>query len=247
MGQLTLATKITYVPSMYSSELPGPHYGCRQAAIEGHIEIGQRCHQLRVYTIVVLDSHWLVNSTFHINCSANFKGTYTSNELPHFIQDMEFEYDGNPALGQLMQEEIAKTGIRVQSHNIKSLELEYGTLVPMCYRNQDRHFKVLSISVFLTSHELQNSHKFGKGLLQAIKKYDGIVAVFASGSFSHRFIWEREVSRGMDSYTREWDRQIDQYVVGMWQRAQWKDFTEILPKYADYFLVREECMIRPCC
>ena len=31
MGTLALAAKITHVPSMYLSELPGPHHGCRQA------------------------------------------------------------------------------------------------------------------------------------------------------------------------------------------------------------------------
>lgn len=234
MGKLALAAKITHVPSMYLSELPGPQNGCRQAAIDGHIEIGRRCRELGVDTIVVLDSHWLVNSAFHINCGAHFEGIYTSNELPHFIKNMEFDYDGNPEFGQLMQEEIAKTGIRVQAHNIESLHLEYGTLVPMRYMNQDKAFKVVSVSSFLTSHELQDSRKFGEGLRAAIEKYDGTVAVFASGSLSHRFIWDREASRGMDSYTREWDRQVDKHVVGMWERAEWAEFTAMLPEYADY-------------
>ena len=180
MGKLVLAAKITHVPSMYLSELPGPQHGCRQAAIDGHIEIGRRCRELGVDTIVVFDSHWLVNSAFHINCGEKFEGVYTSNELPHFIKDMEFSYDGNPALGEIMQQEIAKTGIRVQAHNIKSLELEYGTLVPMRYMNEDKHFKVVSVSAFLTSHELQDSRKFGEGLVKAIERYDGNVAVFAS-------------------------------------------------------------------
>ncbi len=30
MGRLSLAAKITHVPSMYLSELPGKHYGCRE-------------------------------------------------------------------------------------------------------------------------------------------------------------------------------------------------------------------------
>lgn len=234
MGKLALAAKITHVPSMYLSELPGPTNGIRQAAIDGHKEIGRRCRQLGVDTIVVFDSHWLVNSAFHINAGAHFGGVYTSNELPHFIQNMEFDYDGNPELGQLMAEEICKTGIRAQAHNIESLELEYGTLVPMRYMNQDKHFKVVSVSAFLTSHDLQDSRKFGEGLLKAIEKYDGTVAVFASGSLSHRFIWDREYQRGMDEYTREWDRQVDKHVVGMWERAEWKEFTDMLPEYAEY-------------
>ena len=53
MGKLALAAKITHVPSMYLSELPGKHHGCRQAAIDGHKEIGRRCRALGVDTIVV--------------------------------------------------------------------------------------------------------------------------------------------------------------------------------------------------
>ncbi len=39
-------------------------------------------------TIVVFDVHWQVNSEYHINCGPKFGGTYTSNELPHFIKNM---------------------------------------------------------------------------------------------------------------------------------------------------------------
>lgn len=47
MGKLALAAKITHVPSMYLSEQPGKHYGCRASAIEGHKEISRRCRDLR--------------------------------------------------------------------------------------------------------------------------------------------------------------------------------------------------------
>ena len=57
MGKLALAAKITHVPSMYLSELEGPGKGRRQAAIDGHIEIGRRCRALGVDTIVVFDTH----------------------------------------------------------------------------------------------------------------------------------------------------------------------------------------------
>ena len=97
MGKLALAAKITHVPSLYLSEIPGPNFGCRQAAIDGHEEIGRRCRELGVDTIVVFDVHWLVNSEYHINCAPEFSGNYTSNELPHFIKNMEYAYPGNPA------------------------------------------------------------------------------------------------------------------------------------------------------
>ena len=95
MGDITLAAKITHVPSMYLSELDGTHKGCREAAINGHKEISRRCREMGVDTIVVFDTHWLVNSGYHINNAAHFKGVYTSNELPHFIKNMPYEYYGN--------------------------------------------------------------------------------------------------------------------------------------------------------
>ena len=59
MGKLALAAKITHVPSMYLSELPGKNHGCRQGAIDGHKEIGKRCREMGVDTIIVFDTHWL--------------------------------------------------------------------------------------------------------------------------------------------------------------------------------------------
>ncbi|MCR2641610.1 3,4-dihydroxyphenylacetate 2,3-dioxygenase, partial [Salmonella enterica] len=89
------AAKVTHVPSMYLSEMPGRHHGCREAAIQGHRAIGQRCRDLDVDTLVVLDVHWLVNAGYHVNCNERFAGRYTSNELPHFIKDMDYAYRGD--------------------------------------------------------------------------------------------------------------------------------------------------------
>lgn len=110
MGKLALAAKITHVPSMYLSELDGPHKGCRDSAIAGHREIGRRCRDLGIDTIVVFDTHWLVNSGYHVNCAARFEGVYTSNELPHFIKNLPYAYDGNPALGQLLASTATAAG-----------------------------------------------------------------------------------------------------------------------------------------
>lgn len=115
MGKLSLAAKVTHVPSMYLSELPGRHHGCRDAAIRGHRLIGERCRALGVDTIVVADVHWLVNAGYHVNCNARFAGTYTSNELPHFIRDMQYAYPGNPALGRLIAQTASARGIATRA------------------------------------------------------------------------------------------------------------------------------------
>ena len=232
MGKLALAAKITHVPSMYLSELPGKHHGCREAAIEGHRIIGQRCRDLGVDTIVVSDVHWLVNAGYHVNCNARFEGVYTSNELPHFIKDMRYAYPGNPALGRLIAETATERGVFTRAHEIDSLELEYGTLVPMRYMNSDQHFKVVSIAGWCAWHTLEESRRFGAALLEAIEASDSTVAFLASGSLSHRFNDNGSPEESIHQISREFFRQVDLRVVELWKQGDWKTFCAMLPEYA---------------
>jgi 3,4-dihydroxyphenylacetate 2,3-dioxygenase len=233
MGRLALAAKITHVPSMYLSEMDGPHKGCRDAAIEGHRELSRRCRALGVDTIVVFDTHWLVNSGYHINNAPRFEGVYTSNELPHFIRNMPYAYEGNPELGQIIADAATAAGVRTRAHSDTTLALEYGTLVPMRYMNQDRHFRVVSVSALCTVHELQDSATLGAALRQGVEEnYDGTVAIFASGSLSHRFAQNGVADQYLHRVWSPFLEEIDHRVVEMWQNADWKTFTAMLPEYA---------------
>jgi 3,4-dihydroxyphenylacetate 2,3-dioxygenase len=234
MGELSLAAKITHVPSMYLSEQDGPHKGCRDAAIAGHKEISRRCRELGVDTIVVFDTHWLVNSGYHINNASHFKGVYTSNELPHFIKNLPYEYDGNPELGELIAEAATAAGVRTRAHSDTTLAPEYGTLVPMRYMNADRHFKVISVSAQCTVHDLQDSATLGRALREAVEQnYDGKVAIFASGSLSHRFAQNGVADEYLHRIWSPFLENFDYTVVEMWEQGDWKTFTELLPEYAD--------------
>ena len=233
MGKLALAAKITHVPSMYLSELPGPHHGCREAAIEGHREIGRRCRALEVDTIVVFDVHWLVNAGYHVNCAPSFKGVYTSNELPHFIKNMAYEYPGNPALGHLIAEAACEAGVGTRAHSDTTLELQYGTLVPMRYMNADRRFRVISVAGWCDWHKLEDSRRFGEAVRRAIEeRYGGTVAIFASGSLSHRFNDNGSPEESIHQISDEFFRQVDLRVVELWQRGDWRTFVKMLPEYA---------------
>nr|WP_315983492.1 hypothetical protein [Aliamphritea spongicola] len=67
MGKIVLAAKITHVPTMLLSERPGKLEGCRQQAIDGHKEIARRAREAGADTVVVIDTHWLVNAGYHVN------------------------------------------------------------------------------------------------------------------------------------------------------------------------------------
>ncbi len=233
-----MAAKVCHVPSMYLSELPGKHHGCREAAIAGHKEIARRARALGADTAVVFDVHWLVNSGYHINCGEAFNGTYTSNELPHFIKNMTYDYQGCPALGELIAAEANAADVRTLAHNIPSLELEYGTLVPMRYMHMDvpaaEHFQVVSIAAWCAWHTLADSFTFGAAVRRAIEKSDRKVLVLASGSLSHRFSNDREAEANIHNWTREFDKQVDQRVVELWQQGRFREFCAMLPDYAEH-------------
>lgn len=233
MGKVALVGKITHVPSMYLSELEGERKGSRQAAIDGHRLISQRCRELGVDTIVVFDTHWLVNSSYHINCAPHFKGVYTSNELPHFISNMSYEIPGNPELGKILGAACNEFGVETLAHDATTLAPEYGTLVPMRYMNEDLHFKAVSVSALCTVHYLNDSARLGWAMRRAVEEhYDGTVAFLASGSLSHRFA---QNGLAPEFAFRIWSpflETLDLEVVEMWKRGEWAKFCEMLPEYA---------------
>lgn len=233
MGKLALAAKITHVPSLYLSELDGPRKGTRQDAIDGHIEIGRRCREAGVDTIVVFDTHWLVNASYHVNCGAEWEGLYTSNELPHFIANMPFGFSGNPELGRLLAKEATAMGVETLAHDKTTLNPEYGTLVPMRYMNADGHFKVVSVSALCTSHYLNDSARLGWAMRRAVEQhYDGNVAFFASGSLSHRFAQNGLAPEFAFKIWSPFLETLDHEVVELWKRGDWKTFCGMLPEYA---------------
>ena len=233
MGEIALAAKITHVPSMYLSELPGPHQGSRQAAIDGHREISRRARALGADTLLVFDVHWLVNSGYHINCCKHFKGVYSSNELPHFIKDMAYEYPGDPEFGELLAQRANARGIGTRAHQVESLGLEYGTLVPCRYMNADQHFKVVSVAAWCAWHDLEDSRRFGEAVREAIEKSNNKVVVLASGSLSHRFNDNTAAGDRIFQYSNEFFRQVDIRVVELWKQGDWKAFTGMFKEYAE--------------
>jgi len=248
MGKLALAAKITHVPSMYLSEIPGPRFGTRQSAIDGHKEISRRCRAMGVDTLVVFDTHWLVNASYHINCAPHFKGVYTSNELPHFISNMTFESPGNPALGHLLAQVANDYGVETLVHDATSLQPEYGTLVPLRYMNEDQHFKVVSVSALCTSHYLNDSARLGWAMREAVEKhYDGKVAFLASGSLSHRFAQNGLAPEFAHKIWSPFLENSTSRCCACGTSASGKPFAKCCPSTPARATAKASCTTPPCC
>ncbi|MCO6411051.1 3,4-dihydroxyphenylacetate 2,3-dioxygenase [Hoeflea alexandrii] len=236
MGEIVLAAKCTHVPTMLMSEQDGPVKGKRQAAIDGHIEIARRARELGADTVVVCDTHWVINAGFHINANERFKGVFTSNEFPQFIQNLEYDYKGNPSLGDAIARCASERGAYTLSHHLDSLELEYGTLVPMRFMSRAHEMKVVSIAAWCTVHGHDESRIVGEAIREAVEASDSKVLLVASGSLSHK-IWPNKdyaANNGTFTISSEFNRQMDLHVLEMWKNGDHATFLKMLGDYANF-------------
>lgn len=232
MGEVVLAAKVTHVPSLLLSEREGALKGRRAAAIDSLKEIGRRARDRHADSFLIFDTHWLSNFGFHINANAHHAGSYTSHEAPHMIQDLGYDYPGNPALPDMIAAEAAADGLEVHAHRVKSLALEYGSIVPMRYMNADGAAKVLPVASPLFA-SIEENRKFGEACRRAIVQSDANVAVLASGSLSHKVISNRQVGEGQwDVVSSEFNRQMDLRVLELSGAGRYREFVGLLPEYA---------------
>lgn len=233
MGELVLAAKVTHVPSMFISEKEGPLHGIRESAIQGLRRIGDMCRELKVDTIVISDTHWLVNAGFHINAKPDMSGVFTSTEFPHFLNNMEYSHTGDPELGQQIAEIATANGVTTLCHHdVDTLQLQYGTLVPLRYLGIGNDIKVVSVAGWMYDADLEESKQVGEAILEAINKSDKRVAFLASGSLSHRIPPNKVVGDYMFKISEPLNQEIDLMVMDMWKNGKTKPFLELLPKYA---------------
>lgn len=233
MGEIVLAAKVTHVPSMFISEQPGPHHGCRDAAIQGLKRIGDLCRERGVDTIVIADTHWLVNAGYHINAKPDMSGILTSTEFPHFIRNMPFEYCGDPELGQLIATTATDMGTTTLCHHdVDTLELQYGTLVPLRYMQVGTDIKVVSIAGWMYDAGLEESKIVGEAIRKAVEATDRKVAFLASGSLSHRIPPNKVVGDYLFKISKPFNQFVDMNVLELWKKGRTREFLEILPQYA---------------
>lgn len=233
MGEIVLAAKITHVPSMFISEEEGPNKGCRKAAIEGLQRIGDRIRKLGVDTIVIADTHWLVNAGYHINANTDCSGIYTSTEFPHFIRNLEYSYVGDAELGEAIAEKATEMGTFTRCHtDVPSLGLQYGTLVPLRFMGIDESIKIISIAAWIYDAGLEESKVMGEAVRKAVEESDKKVAFLASGSLSHRIAPNQVVDQYLFRNSSPFNEKTDHMVLEMWQKGEIQEFLQMLPQYA---------------
>ncbi len=231
MGAVVFAAKVSHVPSIWLSEHSPDHRGIRDAAIASLRELGRRARACGADTFVVFDVHWIVTIGFHLNGNPRHAGSYTSHELPHFIENLDYAYRGHPALSEAIAARANDAGLKTRDHRTPGLGLEYATLIPMHHMNPEASCAVLPVACNVNA-SIDESFRFGACVREAIEASDARVAVLASGSLSHQF-WENEhAEAGLDAISSEFNRQVDLRVLELWQTGRHTEFLAMLPDYA---------------
>ncbi len=236
MGEIVLAAKMTHVPTLLMSEQEGPVKGKRQPAIDGHRKIARRAKALGATTVIICDTHWVINAGFHINANEKFEGLFTSNEFPQFIQDLPYSYEGNPEMGDAIAKIASDKGVYTLAHHLDSLELEYGTLVPMRFMSREHDMKVVSVAAWATVHSHDESRVIGEAIREAVEASNEKVLLVASGSLSHK-IWANKdyaANNGTFTISSEFNRQMDLHVLEMWKNGDHATFLKMLGDYANF-------------
>jgi 3,4-dihydroxyphenylacetate 2,3-dioxygenase len=233
MGKIGLAAKITHVPSIWMSEMYEKHKGIRDNAIQGLVELGRRGRERGVDAYVVIDCHWITNQGFHINASPRFEGEFTSGELPHFIKDLRYDFNGDPKLANLIADAVRDAGFRSLAHDDRNIAVEYGTLIPMRHMNGDAAARVIPVAANQFA-SIDEGRRMGEAMRKAIEASDRTVGLLASGSMSHAF-WPNAVSEaGINDINGEFNRQVDLRVLELWEKGEVKSFLAMLPEYAKH-------------
>jgi 3,4-dihydroxyphenylacetate 2,3-dioxygenase len=232
MGEIVLAAKIAHVPSILISERPGPLHGTREAAIGALREIGDRARKRGADTFLIFDTHWISNFGCHLNANARHVGVYTSHEAPHMIQNMRYDYPGDPELGDAIAAEAKKVRLEVLAHKVETLALEYGAIVPMHYMNESGWARVLSVAAPIFA-SVEENRRFGEACARAIAASGRKVAVLASGSLSHKLVSNEQVGDNQwQQVGSEFNRQVDLRVLDLWKERRYAEFVRMLPEYS---------------
>ncbi|MEL7028158.1 MAG: 3,4-dihydroxyphenylacetate 2,3-dioxygenase [Pseudomonadota bacterium] len=147
---------------------------------------------LKPDTIIIFDTHWATTVEFIVTGHARRTGKYTSEELPRGMCQVPYDLKGNPALANLIAEEVTAQGVRCTAIDDPYLPIHYPTVNLAHYLHQGEEW--LTIGMCQTA-DTDDNLRVGAGVGAAIAKSDRRVVLLASGSMSHTFYPLKELEK----------------------------------------------------
>lgn len=150
-------------------------------------------------TVIIFDSHWFTTGYHLLDGRAHHKGTYTSVEMPWYLNGLEYDYRGDPELSRLCQTVGEERDVLVMSIDDPHLPHEYATLNLVTKLRLDKPYLTVGNCQNCQSHHFLES---GSIIGEAIRRSGKRVVLLASGALSHKFNeidWVRKSPRIFDA------------------------------------------------
>ena len=100
MGQIVDAAITPQHPAIVRSEADRLMLGDGHDTdlVPGFARVREKMDALDADTLIIFDTHWISTSMNLVAGLAHYKGIYTSDELPHVLAGVEYDYPGAPEL-----------------------------------------------------------------------------------------------------------------------------------------------------
>ncbi|MPZ23063.1 MAG: catechol 1,2-dioxygenase [Dehalococcoidia bacterium] len=237
MGEIVAAAVCGHVPTVMLPEEIRVKLGKGEdsSLVAGFAEIRSVFDDKDVDTLVIFDTHWFTTTEHLVAGAEHHKGTYTSEELPRVIRDLEYDYPGAPELAQLVAEVGKERRVPAYNATNPNISHHYPTLNLVKYLHKGE--KVLSVGVCQTA-EAPDFLAFGAVVGEAIKRSGSRAALLASGGMSHRFWPLRELGEHNeytpDNLITPEARRIDEHILGLWSEGNHAGVIDLYPAYLEH-------------
>lgn len=234
MGSIAGAAIVGHVPTLMLPEATRRRLGGGEdtTLVAGFAALRQRLDEAGVDTLVIVDTHWFTTSEHIVAGQDHHRGSYTSEELPMVIRDLDYDYPGAPVLAERVQRIGRGRGLRLYNATSTALAHHYPTLNVVHHLDWDR--PVLSTGVCQTA-DADDYLAFGAAIGDAVAEGDERVAILASGGMSHRFWPLREfvdhAAYGPEHIRTPQARAFDERLIDLLLAG---DHAGVIDSYPDY-------------
>jgi 3,4-dihydroxyphenylacetate 2,3-dioxygenase len=232
MGQIAAAAVVSHQPSIMQpeAERSAMNGGADTTLVAGFARIRAALDAAGVDTLVILDTHWFTTATHVIAGGDRYAGTFTSDELPSVIADLEYDFRGAPELAALVGAVAGERGVPLVNTTSPHIAIQYPTLNVVHHLGWDGPVLRMGTCQHAEPH---NFLQLGEVLAAAVERSAARVGVLASGGLSHRFPPMDEafahLGFGPENVVTPEARACDEKVIGLWRDGNHAGVVDLYP------------------
>jgi len=186
MGEIVGAAIVSHHPGLFQplEVRIAMGAGADSDLIAGFGRVRSRIDAVKPDVLVIFDTHWFTTGFHLVDAGAHYQGTYLSDEMPWYLYDQTYNYDGSPELARLCEQVANEKGVAAKTVDKGDLQRHYATInIVNKLRHHEQVLSVGNCQTCKTHHFIEMGAVVG----EAIRRSDKRAVLLASGALSHKF------------------------------------------------------------